>query len=203
MEIYERIRMLRKIHLSMTQDAFGAKLGVNRDVIANIERNRLVRPEQKEPLYRLICSTFNVSYEWLTTGEGEMKVETKEDALTRFSEQYGLPDYAKQMLSTLMKLDEHDQIATLRMMEALAKSYKEEEAAAHNKGSIASGGASTPLHVPGHVSDALLSPEADTEFEAEADALAAKVRAEFLREKRTEQEASSFTNLKNMGTGAG
>ena len=47
MEIYERIKELRKVHLKLSQEKFGDMLGVNRDVINNIERNRLAKPEQK------------------------------------------------------------------------------------------------------------------------------------------------------------
>ena len=68
MEIYERIKYLRKEKLHLSQEAFGKELGVSRSVINNIERNVLQRPEQKEPLYKLICKEFNISYLWLTEG---------------------------------------------------------------------------------------------------------------------------------------
>lgn len=58
--------------MKLSQEKFGNKLGVSRDVINNIENNRLSRPEQKEPLYRLICQEFNINENWLRTGEGEM-----------------------------------------------------------------------------------------------------------------------------------
>lgn len=74
MEFFERISILRK-ELKLSQDKFGEKLGVSRDVINNIEHNRLSRPEQKEPLYRLICQEFNVNEHWLRTGEGDMFLE--------------------------------------------------------------------------------------------------------------------------------
>lgn len=79
MELYERIKYLRKNVLNMSQEKFGLELGVNRDVINNIERNRLKNPEQKEPLYQLICSKFGISEKWLRTGEGEMKIEDCKD----------------------------------------------------------------------------------------------------------------------------
>ena len=72
MEIYERIKELRKKTLKMSQTAFGNRLGVNRDTINNIELNRLKKPEQKLSLYKLICSEFNVSEEWLLNGTGDM-----------------------------------------------------------------------------------------------------------------------------------
>ncbi|MDU7031666.1 helix-turn-helix transcriptional regulator [uncultured Robinsoniella sp.] len=70
MELHERIKYLRKEILHMTQDSFGKKLGVSRDVIGNIEYNRLARPEQKEPIIKLICKEFSISEEWLRYGSG-------------------------------------------------------------------------------------------------------------------------------------
>lgn len=75
MEMYERIKLLRTEQLHMTQTEFGEALGVKRDVINNIENNRLKNPEKQEPIYRLMCEKFNVSEEWLRTGEGEMFAE--------------------------------------------------------------------------------------------------------------------------------
>ena len=69
LEIYERIRWLRTEELHYTQQKFGEILGVNRSAINNIERNALARPEQKEPLYKLICKTFHVREEWLKNGK--------------------------------------------------------------------------------------------------------------------------------------
>lgn len=105
MEIYERIKLLRKNHLNMSQEKFGEELGVNRIGITNIEGNRLVKPEQKEPLYRLICKTFNVSYEWLTTGEGEMFTESKQSFVDRFAAEAGLGFYAKKIMESYLNLD--------------------------------------------------------------------------------------------------
>lgn len=70
MELYERIRDLRKNHLHLSQEKFAERLGVSRAVIANIELNTLSKPEQKEPIYKLICKEFNVNEEWLRTGIG-------------------------------------------------------------------------------------------------------------------------------------
>lgn len=71
MEINERIRDLRKT-LNMSQTDFAKRLGTTRDVIGNIEYDRLKRPDQKESLYKLICKEFNVNENWLRTGNGEM-----------------------------------------------------------------------------------------------------------------------------------
>lgn len=68
MTIYERIRYFRKNILHISQDEFGKQLGVSRSIIANIELNLLAKPEQKEPLYKLICKEFNVNPDWLYNG---------------------------------------------------------------------------------------------------------------------------------------
>ena len=73
-----RIREVRE-HFKLTQTEFGERLGVSRDVIGNIEYNRLKNPKQKEPIIKLICSTFGVNELWLRTGEGEMFQAMTED----------------------------------------------------------------------------------------------------------------------------
>jgi transcriptional regulator with XRE-family HTH domain len=103
LEIFERVRHLRK-NLKMSQEKFGAALGVNRDVINNMEQNRLARPEQKEPLLRLICKIFNVRYEWLTTGEGDMFVESNDSIIDALVSEFGLDDIAKDILIAYTKL---------------------------------------------------------------------------------------------------
>ena len=73
-----RIREVRE-HFKLTQTEFGERLGVSRDVIGNIEYNRLKNPKQKEPIIKLICSTFGVNELWLRSGDGEMFQAMTED----------------------------------------------------------------------------------------------------------------------------
>ncbi|MDR0936623.1 MAG: helix-turn-helix domain-containing protein [Oscillospiraceae bacterium] len=89
MEIYERIKFIRKAN-KLSQTEFGARLGESRSAINNIEGNRLSKPELKEPLYRLICREFNVRYEWLRTGEGEMFESADNAELAFFRDKYSL-----------------------------------------------------------------------------------------------------------------
>lgn len=68
MEENERIKQVRN-YLGMTGEEFGAKLGITRGALSNIENgNRSVT----EPIRKLICSNFHVDYIWLTTGKGSM-----------------------------------------------------------------------------------------------------------------------------------
>lgn len=102
-----RIRELRKYY-RLSRDEFGERLGVSRDVIANIELNRLANPSQKEPLLRLMCSEFNVNYEWLTVGEGEMFVvsesDAKAEAMRQLTEAYNLDKTAEKWLNVLLSV---------------------------------------------------------------------------------------------------
>ena len=101
MEIYERIKELRKKTLKMSQTAFGNRLGVNRDTINNIELNRLKKPEQKLSLYKLICSEFNVSEEWLLNGTGDMFTSNESEYSTMIDQiMHGENEFAKNIFKT-------------------------------------------------------------------------------------------------------
>lgn len=118
LELHERIRYLRKDTLNMSMDAFGKRLGVSRDTINNIERNRLARPEQKLSLLKLMCKEFNVSEKWLLDGEGEMFVsdETEYNALIEqmlSSEN----EFVKNIFKTFALFDEKDWEALQHMVE--------------------------------------------------------------------------------------
>ena len=67
-DINERLIELRK-SLEMTQEEFGASIGVSRGVIKNIEYKVT---EPKPLMIQQICKTHGVSETWLRTGEGEM-----------------------------------------------------------------------------------------------------------------------------------
>lgn len=66
-----RIWAVRSDH-GLTRKEFSARLGCPEVEIANIEYNKLKKPEQKESLYRNIAQTFGVSLDWIKTGAGEM-----------------------------------------------------------------------------------------------------------------------------------
>ena len=81
MSFGERINKLRtssKPKLSM--NSFGERLGVSKDVIANLEYNRV---EPSEAMLLLISKTYGVRYEWLKTGEEPMYPPESDDLLER------------------------------------------------------------------------------------------------------------------------
>lgn len=68
-----RVLFIRK-SLNLSRTAFGSTFGVSRDVINNIERNRVKNPD---PMLRLISMTYDVSYTWLTDGLGDPYLKAK------------------------------------------------------------------------------------------------------------------------------
>lgn len=120
MEIYERIFQLRKA-LKLSRNAFGQKLGVSGDVINNIESNRLARPDQKEPIYKLICKVFDVNEKWLVAGEGEMFFRTKESTVEEISKEYNLGFYSQKMIECFLNMSKQQQ----DVIENLLKTYAE------------------------------------------------------------------------------
>lgn len=119
--IGSRIKALRKA-LKMTQTEFGERLSVSIDVIANIEHERLARPEQKEPLYKLICKEFNVRYEWLTSGEGEMFIVTKQSFVEKLSAEYGLSDTAQSIIECYLNLGDEQRAVVDNFIKSVAES---------------------------------------------------------------------------------
>lgn len=118
MEVYERIKELRKNTLKMSQATFGERLGVNRDVINNIENNRLSRPEQKLSLLKLICKEFSVSEEWLLNGTGEMFASNEAEYGALIDQiMTGENEFAKNIFKTFALFEEEDWEALQRMIE--------------------------------------------------------------------------------------
>lgn len=62
-----RIKAVREA-LKLSQREFGEKLGVSRDVISNLEYDRV---QPKELLLRHICQLYRVNPYWLESGEGK------------------------------------------------------------------------------------------------------------------------------------
>lgn len=103
-----RVRELRKT-LKLSQTKFGEKLGVSKDVIVNIE---LERVELKELMLNLICKTYNVNPLWLAEGKGDMFFEVSEGLIDDLAIEYELTDIEKKIVSNFVKLppDERAQV---------------------------------------------------------------------------------------------
>lgn len=66
--MFNRIKQVREV-LNLSQREFGENLGVSRDVISNIEYNRV---QPKDLFINHMCDFYKINPEWLETGTGEM-----------------------------------------------------------------------------------------------------------------------------------
>lgn len=123
METYERIRILRKEHLKLSQSEFGSRLGVNRDVINNIENNRLARPDQKLSLIKLMCKEFNVNENWLLTGEGEpFLAKTRSEEIADFINAIPIEDnsFKARFITALARMTPEEWLLVEKMVNRIA-----------------------------------------------------------------------------------
>lgn len=93
MEIYERIKYLRKDILNMNQEEFSDRLKISRGNLSNIEINRVNTTDR---VISDICREFDINEKWLRTGEGEMHEQ--------------LTDQQKVMKYTAMLLKDKDSL---------------------------------------------------------------------------------------------
>ena len=114
-----RIRKLRKT-LDLTQQAFADRLNIKRNTVATYEAGK---SNPSDAAINLICREFNVSEEWLRTGEGEMFRELSRDQeLANFFWDVlrgESDDFRKRFISMLSRLDTTDWEALERMAEKL------------------------------------------------------------------------------------
>jgi transcriptional regulator with XRE-family HTH domain len=68
MQMHERIRQARNA-VGLSQAKFAERMAISSSYVAEIELNN---KEASERIIRLLISEFNVSSEWLRSGEGEM-----------------------------------------------------------------------------------------------------------------------------------
>ena len=101
----ERVKELRK-SLSLTLEKFGQRIGVGKSTISDIENGRR---SLSEHMTKSICREFRADYIWLTTGEGEMFVESDDDFMERIDRiMVSENEVRKNMIKTLLYASDDD-----------------------------------------------------------------------------------------------
>ena len=109
----ERVKEVRK-SLGLTLEKFGEHIGVTRGSMSNIENGNRNLTEQ---MTKSICREFGVDYIWLTTGEGEMFVDTDDDFIERIDRIMAGEDEArKNLFKFMLELSDDDIAALDRLM---------------------------------------------------------------------------------------
>lgn len=118
----ERVKEVRK-SLGLTLEKFGEKLGVTKVAISNIEKGNRNLTEQ---MTKSICREFSVDYIWLTSGEGEMFVESDDDFFERIDRiMAGENDARKNMIKALLYASDEDIEAFQRLIDSVASLKKD------------------------------------------------------------------------------
>lgn len=97
----ERIREIRKSQ-NLTLEAFGNRLGVGRAAISNIERGQRNITEQMK---KSICREFNVNYDWLEYGTGEMYSDLPKTILGDLCLAYGCDEEDEKLVQAYLESD--------------------------------------------------------------------------------------------------
>lgn len=96
----ERVNEVRK-SLGLTLEKFGEKLGVTKTTISRIEKgvNNLT-----DQMAISICREYNVNYDYLMYGEGEMFDDLPQTIVDELCGQYGLSDFDKALVEMYVSL---------------------------------------------------------------------------------------------------
>lgn len=118
----ERIKELRKA-LNLTLEKFGARLGVTKTAIYNIENGNRNLTDQ---MFLSICREYNVNPNWLEAGTGPMFLERSEDneymdAARKFSDD----PLVVSVLVEYAKLQPEDRAIVRQYIDNIIKRYKE------------------------------------------------------------------------------
>lgn len=109
MSMNVRIRQLRD-YLGLTMKEFGEKISLSQGNVSLIESGKVNITERN---IKLICSTWNVSENWLRAGEGEMFLNETFSEVDALVKQFSFPEICAKLLYTYDSLDEERQKAVL------------------------------------------------------------------------------------------
>ena len=118
----ERLKLLRKT-LKLSQDAFAERIGMKGSSISLLEKGRENGGRNiTEPVIKAICREFNVDYIWLTTGDGEMFIDSDDDFIERIDRiMIGEDESRKNLFKLMLDLSDNDIAALDRILEKAIK----------------------------------------------------------------------------------
>ena len=118
----ERVKEVRKT-LGLTLEKFGDRLGIKKAAVSKIEKGENSLTDAN---IKAICREFSVDYMWLTTGEGEMFVETDDGFFERIDRiMAGENETRKNMFKALLYASDEDIEALARIIELFSNAKKD------------------------------------------------------------------------------
>ncbi len=114
----ERVNNIRKA-LGLTLEKFGEKLGVQRSAVSKIEKDRVSLSDQ---MAKAICREYNVNFDYLIYGEGEMFTDLPKTIVDELCIQYELDDFDRAIMEMYLDLPvELRQVAKDKIREMVQK----------------------------------------------------------------------------------
>ena len=108
----ERVKEIRKT-LNLTLEKFGDKIGVQKSAVSKIERGDVGLTEQ---MSKSICREFNVNYDYLVNGEGDMFSNLPQTILDELCVQYDLSDFDRSIVEMYISLSAEELECVKRKM---------------------------------------------------------------------------------------
>ena len=102
MQMNERIKILRKKYLDITQEEFAARIKISRSNLGSIEVGRI---NVTDRVVEDICTEFNVNEEWLRTGQGKMFVQPDSFSLDDYIKDRGYSELELEIVKSYFDLD--------------------------------------------------------------------------------------------------
>lgn len=96
----ERIKEIRKA-LDLTLEKFGKQVGVGKSAISKLEKGDCNLSDQ---MAKAICREFNVNYDYLIYGEGDVFANLPQTILDELCIQYECDDFDRQLIELYLKL---------------------------------------------------------------------------------------------------
>ncbi len=113
----ERIKEVRK-SLGLTLEKFGERIGLKKSAVSLIENGK---NSVTDANVKAICREFGVDYIWLTTGDGEMFIDTDDDFIERIDRiMIGEDDARKNLFKALLEASDEDIAAFQRIIDLFA-----------------------------------------------------------------------------------
>ena len=120
----ERVREVRKT-LGLTLEKFGEKIGMKKNSVSQIENGK---NNVTDANIKAICREFNVDYIWLTTGDGEMFVDSDDDFIEKIDRiMAGESDIRKNAIKALVNASTEDIEALDRLIDLNLQAKNEKD----------------------------------------------------------------------------
>ena len=114
MTINERIYYLRKKVLKISQRELGKILGVGDTAVSKLEKTGSTVTERN---IKAICNEFNISYNWLVDGVGDIFIEDDKSTIELLKRDYNLRDVEVRLIEEFLKLDENERDVLINYLE--------------------------------------------------------------------------------------